>query len=191
MVGMTVATRPRRSDATRAAILAAARERFAADGYDRATIRAIAAAAGIDPSMVMRYYGSKEGLFAAAAEFELRLPDPAGMPPGEAGARVTAYFLQRWEDDDILQALLRVGVTNEVAAARLRSIFADQLLPLVTRLAPGGLDAGARAGLVAAQMLGLALPRYVLGIPPVAAMSHDELVRWIGPTLQRYLTGEA
>src|SRR5690242_14574058 len=181
---MTVAARPRRSDATRAAILTAARERFAADGYDRATIRAIASAAGIDPSMVMRYYGSKEGLFAAAAQFELRLPDPAGLAPGEAGARVTAYFLQRWEDDDILQALLRVGVTNEVAAARLRSIFADQLLPLVTRLAPPReLDAGARAGLVAAQMLGLALTRYVLRIPPVAAMSHDELVRWIGPTL--------
>ena len=104
---------------------------------------------------------------------------------------MTAYFLQRWEDDDILQALLRVGVTNEVAAARLRGIFADQLLPLVTRLAPGGLDAGARAGLVAAQMLGLALTRYVLRIPPVAAMSHAELVRWVGPTLQRYLTGEA
>src|SRR5262245_18351681 len=65
----------RRSDATRAAILAAARERFAADGYERATIRAIAADANIDPAMVMRYYGSKERLFAAAAELELHLPD--------------------------------------------------------------------------------------------------------------------
>jgi len=69
------ATRPRRSDATRAAILAAARERFAADGYERATIRAIAETAGIDPAMVMRYYGSKEKLFATAADFDLRLPD--------------------------------------------------------------------------------------------------------------------
>ena len=63
---------PRRSDATRAAILAAARERFAADGYERATIRAIAADAKIDPSMVMRYYGNKEKLFAAAADVRAR-----------------------------------------------------------------------------------------------------------------------
>ncbi|MFZ0875271.1 MAG: TetR family transcriptional regulator, partial [Pseudonocardiaceae bacterium] len=65
-------SKPRRSDATRAAILAAARERFAADGYERATIRAIAADASIDPTMVMRYYGNKEGLFAAASEVDLR-----------------------------------------------------------------------------------------------------------------------
>ena len=117
---MTTEARPRRSDATRSAILAAARERFAADGYDRATIRAIAAAARIDPSMVMRYYGSKEGLFAAAAEFELGLPDFGEVPREEVGARAAAYFLERWEDDDSLQALLRVGVTNEAAAARLR-----------------------------------------------------------------------
>ena len=71
---------PRRSDATRAAILEAARERFAADGYERATIRAIARDAGIDPSMVMRYYGNKEGLFAAASEFDLRLPALGAVP---------------------------------------------------------------------------------------------------------------
>ena len=188
---MTTDARPRRSDATRSAILAAARERFAADGYDRATIRAIAAAAAIDPSMVMRYYGSKEGLFAAAADFELRLPDPADLPREEAGVRIASYFLQRWEDDDILQALLRVGVTNEAAAARLRVIFTDQLLPVVARLAPAGADPAGRAGLVASQMLGLALTRYVLRLPPVATMGRDELVGWVGPTLQRYLTAEA
>ncbi|MDG4862133.1 helix-turn-helix domain containing protein, partial [Streptomyces sp. T-3] len=70
--GNAAPAKARRSDATRAAILAAARERFAADGYERATIRAIARDAGIDPSMVMRYYGNKEGLFSAAAEFDLQ-----------------------------------------------------------------------------------------------------------------------
>jgi AcrR family transcriptional regulator len=188
---MTAVTRPRRSDTTRAAILAAARERFAADGYDRATIRTIAAAAGIDPSMVMRYYGSKEGLFAAAAEFELGLPELAEMPRQEVGAWAAAYFLTRWEDDDTLQALLRAGVTNEAAAERLRGIFTEQITAAVARVAPPGADAVARAGLVSSQMLGLALTRYVLRLPPVATMSRDELVRWVGPTLQRYLTGEA
>ena len=76
---------PRRSDATRTAILDAARERFAADGYDRATIRAIARDANIDPSMVMRYYGNKEGLFAAAVAIDLKLPDPASLSPDRAG----------------------------------------------------------------------------------------------------------
>jgi AcrR family transcriptional regulator len=188
MVGMTIDDRPRRSDATRSAILAAARERFAADGYERATIRGIAAGARIDPSMVMRYYGSKEGLFAAAAEFELGLPDLAQLPREQVGPRLAAYFLDRWEDDDILQALLRVGVTNEAAAARLRAIFADQLAPVVASVVPPGVDAAARAGLVASQVLGVALTRYVLRLPPIASMGSDELVGWMGPTLQRYLT---
>ena len=77
----------RRSDRTRAAILAAARERFAADGYERATIRAIAADAAIDPAMVMRYFGNKEKLFAAAAEFDLRLPDLSGPAARTSSAR--------------------------------------------------------------------------------------------------------
>jgi AcrR family transcriptional regulator len=185
---MTTSTRPRRSDATRAAILAAARERFAADGYERATVRAIASAAGIDPSMVIRYFGSKEGLFAAAAEFELRLPDPRTMRPDEIGPRAVDHFLTRWEEDDTLQALLRAGVTNEAAAARLRSIFTEQLAPLVALAVPDGVDVAARAGLVASQVLGMALTRYVLRLPPMAAMTRDELVAWVGPTLQRYLT---
>src|SRR3954470_24591412 len=129
-----------RSEPTRAAILATARGRFATDGYERATIRAIAADAGIDPSMVMRYFGSKEGLFAAAADFELRLPDPRGVPREHVGRLAAEYFLTRWEDDDTLQALLRVGATNEAAAQRLREIFAEQLTPVVAAVAPPGAD---------------------------------------------------
>jgi len=77
----------KKSDRTRAAILAAARERFGTDGYERATIRAIAADAAIDPAMVMRYYGSKEKLFAAAAEFDVRLPDFGDVPTVRRAAR--------------------------------------------------------------------------------------------------------
>src|ERR687883_609279 len=92
--------RPRDAEATKAAIVQAARERFAAEGYDRATIRAVAADAGIDPALVMRYYGSKEGLFAAAAVFDLRLPDPSKLPRAKLGASIVDHFLTRWEDDD-------------------------------------------------------------------------------------------
>jgi AcrR family transcriptional regulator len=187
---MSIAQR-RRSDATRAAILAAARERFAADGYERATIRAIAAAAGIDPSMVMRYYGSKEKLFAAAAAFDLRLPDLGALPVGQLGAMLVAHFLQRWESDDTLMALLRAAVTNEAAAERMREVFATQVAPAVRTVAPDPAEAAARSGLVASQILGAALIRYVLRLPPVATMDRGELITWLGPTVQRYLTQPA
>src|SRR3954465_1664801 len=116
--GMTVDARPRRSDATRDAILAAARERFAADGYDRATIRAIAKDAGIDPSMVMRYYGNKEGLFAAAVSVDLSMPDVSALPRHDVGRALVEHFLGMWEENEILTALLRVGVTNPAGAER-------------------------------------------------------------------------
>ena len=181
--------RPRRSDGTRAAILRAARERFAADGYERATIRAIAADAAIDPSMVMRYYGNKERLFAAAAEFDLRLPELSGVPVDEIAALLVGHFLDRWEGDETLMALLRAGVTNPAAAERMREIFAAQLGPLAERVAPD--QPHTRAGLVSSQVLGLALCRYVLKLPPVVAMARADLIAWLTPTVQQYLLGPA
>lgn len=182
------ATGKRRSDRTRAGILAAARERFAADGYERATIRAIAADAAIDPAMVMRYFGNKEKLFAAAAEFDLRMPDFSALPREQVGAALTNHFLDRWEDDESLKALLRASVTNEVAAERMRQLFADQLAPVLKNLADPT-EAATRAGLVATQALGFALCRYVLALPPVAALTRPQAVAWLGPTITRYLTG--
>ncbi|GAA3569255.1 TetR/AcrR family transcriptional regulator [Kribbella ginsengisoli] len=210
----------RSADRTRGVILAAARERFAADGYERATIRAIAADAAIDPAMVMRYFGNKEKLFAAAAEFDLRLPDLSKVPREEIGAALTNHFLDRWEDDESLKALLRASVTNEAAADRMRQLFADQLGPAIMHLStpPGGGDAhrpgpgshlgnpvggaqlgdpttpvptasaATRAGLVATQALGFALCRYILALPPVANLTREEAVAWLGPTITRYLT---
>jgi AcrR family transcriptional regulator len=179
---------PRRSDATKAAILAAAREQFAAGGYQAATIRAIAASAGIDPAMVMRYFGNKEGLFAAAAEFDLRMPDLRAVPRDALGAAVVAHFLDRWEGDDALMALLRTAVTNEVAAARMQAIFAGQVAPMIARLRGEARSAAAsRAGLIATQMLGLALCRYVLKLPPVVRMKRAEIVQRVGATVQAYL----
>ncbi len=170
------------------AILSAARERFAADGYERATIRAIARDAEIDPSMVMRYYGNKEGLFAAAVDFDLRLPDLAAVPHDRIGHVLVRHFLDVWEEAEVLTALLRAGVTNAAGAERTQEIFTAQLLPSALRVCPTPEQAPVRAALCASQMLGMALTRYVLRFPPAVAMSRDEIVAWLAPTVQRYLT---
>ncbi|HEX6402749.1 MAG TPA: TetR family transcriptional regulator [Pseudonocardiaceae bacterium] len=180
--------KPRRSDATRAAILTAARERFAADGYERATIRAIAADAGIDPTMVMRYYGNKEKLFAAAAQIDLRLPDLTMVPPDQVGTRLARHFLERWEHDETMAALLRAAATNQGASHRMREMFATQLVPVVAVACPDPAQAPARAALVSSQVLGAALCRYVLRLEPLVTMPADDVIAWLGPTLQRYLT---
>ena len=179
----------RRSDATRAAILEAARERFAADGYERATIRAIAAQAAIDPAMVMRYYGSKEGLFAAAAQFQLRLPNLAMVPREALGERLAGHFFDIWESDETFLALLRAAVTHEVAAQRMRGILAEQVVPAILAVCSDRDSAQTRAGLVASQFLGLALCRYVLKLPPVVALQRSDLVDHVGPIVQALLTG--
>jgi AcrR family transcriptional regulator len=177
----------RSSEETKSIILGAARERFASDGYDRATIRAIAADADIDPAMVMRYFGNKERLFAAAVEIDLKLPDASETPPDQVGAVLVGHFLDRWEGDEALQILLRTGVTNPVAAERLRTIFASQLVPVAAKLSGDPSSAPRRAGLAATQILGLALCRFVLTLPPVVELSSEEIVGWLGPTIQRYL----
>lgn len=175
----------RTSAETKAVILAAAKERFARSGYERATIRAIAADADIDPSMVMRYFGSKDQLFAAAADFDLAIPDLPDVDRDQVGARLVEHFLDRWDRDEAMVVLLRTSASNEDAAQRMREIFAGQLFPVVAKLNPVAPER--RAALIATQMLGLALCLYVLRLPPVVAMPHDEVVGWLGPTVQRYL----
>jgi AcrR family transcriptional regulator len=181
--------RVRDAEATTATILAAARRRFAADGYDRATIRAIAAEAAVDPALVMRYFGSKAQLFAAAAEFDLGLPDLSRLRVDEVGRRLAGHLFDRWESGATLVALMRAAATNEVAADRMRTIFADQLRPVVRSLCPDPEEASMRAGLVASQALGFVWCRYVLRLPPVAGLGRAEVVDWLGPTFQRYLAG--
>lgn len=176
---------------TREAILAAARERFAADGYERATIRAIARDAQIDPAMVMRYYGSKEGLFAAASLFDLRLPDLTRAPPGRVGATLVGHFLDRWEEDETMAALLRVGATNPAGAERMRELVQGQVAPIVAAVCPDPAQVPVRTALVVSQILGMALARYVLRVPPAVALSREAVIAWLGPTLDRYLLAEA
>ena len=95
------------------------------------------------------------------------------------------HFLERWEDEALV-ILLRSSATNTEAAQRMQVIFGTQLEPLVASLAPAS-EAGVRAGLIATQILGMALCRFVLRLPPVVSMTRDEVVEWLGPTIQRYL----
>jgi AcrR family transcriptional regulator len=183
-------TRAEQGEATRAGILAAARQRFAADGYERATIRAIATDAGIDPSLVMRYFVNKEGLFVAAAEIDLRLPELGKVPRGKLGAAMVTHFLQRWESDDILKALLRTAATNEAAAERMRVVWAGQPLPAIAAIGLDARTAGQRASLISSQLLGFAYSRWILKLPPLARMSQADVVRWMGPVIQHYLFGK-
>jgi AcrR family transcriptional regulator len=186
---MTKAEKRRKSDATRARIIEAARARFRKEGYERTTIREVARAAKIDPSMVMRYFESKRGLFDAAMTVELRIPDLSHHPQDKLGEALITHFLNRWEepDDDSLQLLLRSSASNEEAAERLRMIFRDQIVGMVSRLR--GEEAMSRdiAALIATQTIGLAYTRYILKLPPLVAMPRETIIRVIGGTIQRYL----
>ncbi|MEV0845022.1 TetR family transcriptional regulator [Streptomyces sp. NPDC049954] len=178
----------RRSDATRATILTAARERFAADGYEKATIRAIARDAKIDPSMVMRYYGNKAGLFAAAVAIDPGLPGLPLEPREEIGRTLVRHFLTLWEENGELTALMRVGATDPAAAERMQFVLREQLIPLARLVGPRPEQARTRAALCASTVLGLALTRYVLRFPESVALGREQIVDWLGPTIQRYLT---
>ncbi len=131
--------------------------------------------------MVMRYYGSKDKLFAAAAEFDLRFPDVTALDRTQLGRSLVRHFLERWEDDALV-ILLR----SSDAAQRMQEIFQAQIQPLAASLVPEK-EVATRAGLVATQILGMALCRFVLRLPPVVELSHDEVVERLGPTIQRYL----
>lgn len=178
---------------TREAIEAAARELFAANGFERTTVRDIGARAGIDPSMIIRYFGSKDALFAHVAMPDLHLPELGDIDPAAIGESMVRHFLAQWEGGSAgrgLPVLLRSAASNEDAAERLREIFRAQVFPAIARAGPPE-TAAMRAGLVASQLLGLAMARYVLRLPPVVGMPVDFIVRTIGETIQRYATGDA
>ncbi|GAA4576683.1 TetR family transcriptional regulator [Micromonospora coerulea] len=188
--------RPGKPD-TREAILAAARAAFAERGFDAASIRSIATAAGVDPALVHHYFGTKEELFRAA----MRVPiDPAALLPtvlaGErdgVGGRLVRTFLGVWDSPAGTAGvgLLRSAVNNEWTARLMREFLVTQVLRRVLDhldLDPAELPL--RGSLVATQLLGLAMTRYVIRLEPVASADPETLVAAIGPTVQRYLTGD-
>jgi len=181
---------------TREAILEAARARFAEHGYDGATIRGIAADAGVDPALVHHFYGAKERLFAEALRFPAIpseiLDQVAQAEADRLGETFVRTVLQVWESPETRDrsiALLRSAVTNEQAAAMLRSFVEGGIFGAIARVV-GDDDAEFRASLVASQIVGLGIARIVLRIDPIASADIDELAAAIGPTVQRYLTGD-
>jgi AcrR family transcriptional regulator len=190
---------------TREAILAAARARFGDLGYDRTTIRGIAADAGVDAALVHHFYGTKDQLFAAA----MRLPvNPRevlaeALAPGSRGSESLGEHLLRtvlgvWEVAEIRSTflgLLRSAPTSDQAVVMLREFLAGAILgPLAAAAVQAGgadgKDAGYRAALVASQVLGLGLTRYVLEVEPLAQANSEDLIAAIAPNLDRYLSGD-
>ncbi|HSJ49801.1 MAG TPA: TetR family transcriptional regulator [Actinomycetota bacterium] len=182
---------------TREAILDAARARFADRGYDGATIRGIASDAGVDPALVHHYFGTKERLFAAVMQLPVAPGEIAaelllGPDLDDIGDRLVRTLFRFWESREFQEAvvgLIRSAVSNEQAARMLREFVHDAI---ITRIAErlGTPDAELRASLVASQVIGLAIARYIVRVEPIASASVDDLVPAIAPTLQRYLTGD-
>jgi AcrR family transcriptional regulator len=185
--------RPGESGA-REAILDAARAEFAANGYDRATIRAIARGAEVDPALVHHYFGSKEELFVAAIDAPLNPAEVIRSVLAEnledAGERLVRLFLTIWEESanrDVLMSVLRGALTNERAAKALREFVEQAILGGLEHLLPGP-DAALRGSLIGSHMMGLALFRYGVKVEPLASSSVDEVVALVGPRIQSYLT---
>lgn len=176
-------------------IVDAAREHFMRDGYEQATVRRIAADAGVDVAMVYYFFGNKEGLFTASVldtpEHPLhQLANLLDESPEDIGSRLVRDFIERWDEGASFDPLLTVWRSAAIQPLA-RKLLHDSLAgPVAERVSAqfGVDDAELRVELVTVHLVGLAFARYQLKIEPLASASVDHLVEWIGPTVQRYLT---
>jgi AcrR family transcriptional regulator len=179
---------------TKAALLAAAREVFTEQGFDGATVRAIAARAEVDPAMVNHWFGGKQGLFAAAVELpvtpEWVRDTVLSGPVDEVATRVVRTFITTWDNSSggTFTTLVRSAATQETAAQMLKQFITVVFGGIIREL---GVDQPElRLGLFGSQLAGLGLARYVLRLDSIVDADIDTLAAAIGPTLQRYLTGD-
>ncbi|OBK86594.1 TetR/AcrR family transcriptional regulator [Mycobacterium sp. 1165178.9] len=195
MPGARRAGRWRTGQLNRQRIIDAARERFMRDGYERATVRAIAADAGVDVAMVYYFFGNKDGLFTASTltgpEHPLhQLATLLDEGTQRIGERLARRFLEHWEEGAVFEPFLTLWRSAAIHPEA-RKVLHDSLAgPIATRVAGefGVTDAQLRVELVASHLAGLAFARYQLKIEPLASTTVEDLVGWLGPTLQRYLT---
>ena len=193
-----MATRGRRpvGSGTREAIVEEARRQFGARGYRDVTLRGVAHGAGVDPKLVLHYYGSKQGLFAASVELPVApevilegvfAGDRAGIPERAAGLLLAV--MQEAAARAAFVGLLRAATSEPEAADVVREILATRLLvPIAERV--GGDAPELRAALMASQIVGLLMARYVVGVPPLVAASREQLVAALVPVLRHYLEGD-
>jgi AcrR family transcriptional regulator len=177
----------RDGEATRSTILATARAQFGNHGFERTTIRSVASAAGVDPALVMHYFGSKAELFAAASRFDITFPDLSGVAADRIVDVLLPLFVDVWGPQGPFLPLLRAAATNRAAADALREVFVDRVAPALAAIVPDRADE--RAALVGSQLLGLAVARYILCIPGLASVDDATLIEWLRPVLAHYLTG--
>jgi len=181
---------------TREALVNAAREVFIEQGFDGATVRAIAAKAGVDAAMVNHWFGGKEGLFGEAV---LKLPfNPKDIvdlllasEPDEIGQTIVRNFLRIWDTTGggVFTALMRSVASHEEAALMLKDFFFKHVFKhVIGRLAPDNHEF--RATLVATQIVGMGMIRYVAKFEPFASAEIDTVAAAVAPTLQRYITGK-
>ena len=181
---------------TREAILAAAKKRFAADGFAATTIRRIASEAGVDPSLIMQYYQSKAVLFAASlavsAEALKCLADAFEGPLAGLGVRVTRAFLTLFEQDggdaEALMAMQRTAISSDIAATQLRDFLQYRLVEVISPKLHGLADAPGRAALAASMLVGLIVGRCILRIPVLVNEEQELVIQLVGPSIQTMLT---
>jgi AcrR family transcriptional regulator len=179
-------TRDQRRKRTEAAILDAARALFAETGYERATIRAVAGAAGVDPALVMQHFGSKEGLFAAAARWSDDAQTVMTASREQVPAAALHDMIEKFEgagDREAAVALMRSCLTHPEASRIMRDeVMCDRATAVAEAI--GGEEAELRAGLLGACMIGLGMARYVLELPGLATASREDVVRIMEPALR-------
>ncbi|SFS14717.1 transcriptional regulator, TetR family [Microbacterium sp. cf046] len=178
-------------------IIAAAVDEFGELGYDGATMRAIAARAGVDSALVHHYFGTKADLFAqtvgAPMRPDLDIPALLEGPQDALGERIVRYVLDAWERPETRKrgvTLLRTGVGNRLTTPLLAGFLQRELIGRIAARIDAP-DAAFRASLVASQIAGMLLARYVLQLPAIAGASVDDIVARVGPTVQHYMTDPA
>ena len=181
---------------TREAIAEAARRQFAEHGYDRTTIRSVAAEARVDPALVLHYFESKQQLFLAAVDLPFDVDDLVEQirsgPRAKVGERVARFALGVLRNPEGLArwtGMVRAAASDPDAAAVLRDVLTRRIFePLAEAL--GSDDAELRANLASSQMVGLVMARYVIAIEPLASTGDETIAAAIAPTIQRYLVGD-
>jgi AcrR family transcriptional regulator len=176
---------------TREDILTAARAQFASLGYDGATIRGIAADAGVNPALIHHFFGTKEQVFVAA----LQLPvDPALIVPtlldgprSEVGERLVRLFLSVWGNPETrapFLALMRSVVSNDQAVRMLRQFLGRAVL---AKVADGLGIPRLRMAAAASHMIGIAMLRYIVELEPLATATDEEIITLVAPVIQHYI----